>query len=143
MSVRNRAWSPKLRTTLLASALGVADLLVSPVVADDQYDTCLAKNSSNADWMVCGVDYLIRMDDQLNEAWAYAFPALTDEGKALLRTEQRAWNTFKEASCSYYMGGDYGREGEVLHFAACQGMIIEQRIDYLNELGDFATGEGE
>ena len=120
-----------------------AGFLVGPVIADDQYDKCLNEKTSNADWMVCGVDYLDRLDGQLNEAWLYVFPELTDEGKAQLRTEQRAWIKFKDSSCFYYLGSDYGREGEVLHFPICQGQIIEQRIDYLNQLGDFTTGEGE
>lgn len=113
----------------------------SPALADKAYDRCINASSSNADWSVCGAEYLSRLDDQLNETWQRVFPALSDDGQALLRTEQRAWNAFKEESCLYYGSADYGREGQVLQLPACRGEIIEQRIQYLEELGAFGGTE--
>jgi uncharacterized protein YecT (DUF1311 family) len=103
--------------------------------ADKAYDRCIGDASTNAAWSECGGAYLTRLDEQLNETWQQVFPELTAGGQALLRTEQRAWNAFKEASCLYYSNEDYGREGQVLQMPACRGQIIEERIRYLETLG--------
>lgn len=113
----------------------VAASLTTATVADQAYDRCMeSSDATNAAWSICGGEYLSRLDDQLNSAWKATFPLLSKEGQAKLRAEQRAWNEFKEVSCLYYVGDDYGREGQVLDMPICRGAIIEQRIDYLNGL---------
>ncbi|WP_245893148.1 lysozyme inhibitor LprI family protein [Devosia naphthalenivorans] len=145
MSLHKSTWTPKLRAFLFASTVCIAgSMLAAPAAADDIYDRCLEdSDGTNTAWSACGGDYLDRLDGQLNDTWQQVFPELTPEGRTLLRTEQRAWNAFKEGSCLYYGNGDYGREGQVLHFPICQGQIIEQRIEYLNQLGDFASPREE
>lgn len=108
--------------------------------ADEAYDRCMeVSDGTNTDWAQCSGEYLARLDEQLNDAWQRVFPEVTPAGQVLLRTEQRAWNTFKEASCLYYGNWDCGREGQVLHMPLCRAKIIEQRIDYLNELSEFVS----
>lgn len=123
----------------LKISIAVVTLLQSAtwVRADETYDRCLTgSDGTNAAWSECGGDYLVRLDKELNDTWQTVFPALTPEGKTSLRAEQRAWNAFKELSCLHLANGDYGREGQVLHFPICRADIIEQRIEYLKNLSE-------
>jgi uncharacterized protein YecT (DUF1311 family) len=108
-------------------------LLGSASSAADIWQQCIGNTATNVEWGGCSATYLKRLDDGLNAAWKKACASLDDEqSRASLLQEQRAWLKFRDASCQYYANGSFGREGQVLHFAACRGAIIEARITDLN-----------
>lgn len=126
----------------IVTAICICGAFTIPSVADSKYDQCIdLADGTNTAWAECGAEYLTRLDAELNEAWQDVFPELSSAGQTLLRTEQRAWNTFKEASCLYYGNGDFGREGQVLEQPACRAQIIEDRIEYLNDLRNSLMGQ--
>ncbi len=146
MSVRERtSVTIKVGPSMFAAAVCVAGaMFTAPAAADQTYDRCIeASNGSNEAWSTCGGEYLNRVDGKIDAAWKRVFPNLTEEGQKLLYEEQRNWTTFKDSACLYLGNGDYGRGGQVLHRTTCQGKIIEQRIEYLNELVNFVTIGGE
>lgn len=110
-------------------------LLTGTPSAVDAWQQCIDNTATNVEWGGCSATYLKRLDNELNAAWKKAYASLDDvQSRASLLQEQRAWLKFKDASCQYYANGSFGREGQVLHFAACQGEIIEARIKDLNGL---------
>lgn len=109
---------------LIAAALMAQ---ASPALADTLYDKCVNATDTNYGWAECGGAYLKRADAALNAAWKQIFAGTTGKTRADLLKEQRAWIAYKDASCNFYSNGDWGREGEVLHFYGCRGAVIEHR----------------
>jgi len=114
----------------------------SPAWADALYDKCMNDSKgTNYDWSVCGGEWLQRADRKLNEVWKLVYGKAEGQTKSDLLAEQRAWNAYKETSCTFYQNDDWGREGQVLHYPNCRAGIIEDRIKQLQEYGKFIGGE--
>ena len=126
---------------LLAAALAAAALaiaaLASPALADEKYDACVDKGMTDADYRECGSAWLQRADDDLNAAWKELRKLASEETAKWLLEEQRAWNTYKEASCMFWGSGEYGTMGTVLSFPPCRAEIIEARTAQLREYHEF------
>lgn len=91
--------------------------LAAPALADDEYDACVEQSDgSNHAWAEYGGAWIEREDKKLNQAWKQLLDGASDQMKADLRTEQRAWIAYKDASCMFYASGEFGREGQVLSF---------------------------
>lgn len=113
----------------------------SPVVADSLYDKCIDQSDgTNTAWGQCGGDWLKRADNKLNAAWKKVYGEADGQTKTDLLAEQRLWNSYKESSCNFYANGDFGREGQVLHYPACRASVIEDRTKQLKEYGSFNQG---
>ena len=128
-----------------AVTAGAAALLVlagaalrQPARADPAYDRCIEQSDgSNPAWGACGGAWITREDARLNATWRRVYPMLEgDAAKALLQ-EQRAWIAYKDASCAFYATGDYGREGQVLHYPMCRAQVIAARTRDLEEVAAF------
>lgn len=105
----------------------------APARADDAYRKCLdASDGSNPSWSICGSEWLVREDTKLNVAWKRLLAANEPNSVRDLRAEQRAWNAYKDRACRFYSNGDFGREGQVLHYPACRARIISERTMTLN-----------
>ncbi len=78
---------------------------------------------------------LDRREAALNAVWKAAYADLDADAKKALLDEQRAWIAFKDKSCAAWTTGYFGREGQVIHFYTCRGAVIDERIDYLENLG--------
>jgi Uncharacterized protein conserved in bacteria len=120
-----------------ASALSILFgllLWASPALADGIYDQCVKGTSTNTGWASCGAAYLKRLDNALNAAWKNTVSSLDGKSRAQLLREQQAWIKFKDASCQFYANGDFGREGQVVHYVECRAAIIEARISDLNAI---------
>ncbi len=123
---------------LAGAALAGAKLAAIGPTAADAWRHCIDATTTNTEWSGCGAAYLDRLDTELNAAWKRANADLDQPSRNQLLEEQRAWLKFRDASCQVYANGAFGREGQVLHFTACRGEIIEARIATLNgiyELG--------
>lgn len=86
---------------------------------------------TNPAWAACGGEWVAREDAKLNATWKRLYEASEPNTKKNLLAEQRAWNAFKEKSCRFYGNGDFGREGQVLHFPACRAEVIARRTEAL------------
>ncbi len=110
--------------------------LAAPAAADEAYKRCIdGSDGTNPAWGACGGEWIAREDAKLNAAWKKLYDASEAATKKDLLAEQRAWNAFKEKSCRFYDNGDFGREGQVLHFPACRAEIIAQRTATLDSYG--------
>lgn len=107
-------------------------------LADDTYGQCI-KNSdgTNSAWAQCSGDWIEREDAKLNKVWKEVYGQTDGQTKTDLLAEQRLWNTYKESSCNFYANGDWGREGQVLHYGACRASIIAARTRTLQDYGKF------
>jgi uncharacterized protein YecT (DUF1311 family) len=121
----------------LALAAGIA--FAAPAHADPEYDACVDKAGTNRDFSACGSAMLARREAVLNRVWKKAYADLDPVVKKVLLAEQRAWIAYKDKSCLAWTTGYFGREGQVIHFYACRGDVIDARIAYLEHLG----GPGE
>jgi uncharacterized protein YecT (DUF1311 family) len=86
-------------------------------------------------WAACGGEWVAREDARLNAAWKRLYAASGSATKKDLLEEQRAWNAFKDKACQFYANGDFGREGQVLHFPSCRAELIARRIATLDSYG--------
>ena len=125
----------------LALAAGLA--FATPARADTEYDACVEKARSNADFSRCGGAMLARREAELNRVWKLVNADLDPGVKKVLLAEQRAWIAYKDQSCSAWTTGHFGREGQVIHFYICRGDVIDARIGYLENLGDPGEPDGE
>ena len=126
----------------LAALPAMAQTLQAPDVAarlkaiDDAYPRCMdASNGSNPEWAACGGERIAADEALLNELWPQVYGPMEGEAKKALLAEQRAWITYKDKSCLWWLDG-YGREGQVVHYPLCRSGVIEDRIRQLNEMGD-------
>jgi uncharacterized protein YecT (DUF1311 family) len=114
----------------------------SPAFADKLYDKCINQSDgTNTAWGQCGGDWLKRADNKLNTTWKKIYEQVDGQTKTDLLAEQRLWNSFKESSCNFYTNGDWGREGQVLHYPGCRATVIEARTKQLQEYIAFTSGQ--
>lgn len=104
----------------------------SNAFADVQYDLCIdAAGSTNQGFAKCGGDWIARADAALNKVWKELYSDSSRQTKIDLLAEQRLWNEYKESSCKFLDNGEFGREGQVIHFPICRAGVIEERTDRL------------
>lgn len=102
--------------------------------SDAAYRTCMADETSNAGFAECGAALVRRKEAALTAAWTARYAALDVATRKALLAEQRLWIRYKDASCSAWTKGYFGREGQVIDFYLCRAGVIAARIDELNAL---------
>lgn len=105
---------------------------VQPASAETTWRDCVDKTTTNMEWGACSGDYIRSADQALNAAWKQLMAAAQGQTKADLIAEEKAWIAYRETACKFYLNGDYGREGQVLHGPACIASLIEKRTTELN-----------
>ncbi|WP_157020312.1 lysozyme inhibitor LprI family protein [Mesorhizobium xinjiangense] len=131
----------KTRNVSRGAGLLALMLVAGPAAGDAIYDGCIDKSDgTNAAWAQCGGDWLKREDKKLNATWKTTFAATDGQTKKDILAEQRLWIAYKESACSFYANGDWGREGQVLDYAACRAGVIAARTKELQAYGDFFQG---
>lgn len=101
-------------------------------LADTAYDRCVNESDgSNVVWASCGAEFVEREDTKLNRVWKALFADTEGQTKKDLLAEQRAWVKYKELACAFYANGDWGREGQVLSYPACEAKVIADRTAVL------------
>ena len=127
-------------TRFVATLLALGAAFASPAHADPAYDRCIQQSDgTNQAWGACGGAWIDREDARLNATWKAVLPLLEGSAAKALLAEQRAWITYKDASCAFYATGDYGREGQVLHYPTCRAMVIAARIQDLKMVEAFVN----
>jgi uncharacterized protein YecT (DUF1311 family) len=104
--------------------------------SDQAYHDCIDAHATNADWAACGGAWQKREDARLNQVWKRINATLPPQSKADLLADQRRWIAFKDQSCRLHANGDWGREGQVLGYPGCMVRLIQDRIAYLESLGE-------
>jgi uncharacterized protein YecT (DUF1311 family) len=114
----------------------IVQLLALPARADDTYDVCLREaDVSMQDMGACGGAWMEREDARLNDAWQALLEELPEESQPMLRDEQRAWLSYRDKSCLFYLDpANYGSIGRHLSYPSCRAFVIAQRTQALNEI---------
>lgn len=125
----------------MLSAVIALILAAAPTATGGQarYEACVAAKTTNADWAACGSAYVTRVDAALNAEWQRLNATVDGQTKADLVAEQRAWLRYRQSACRFYANGDWGREGQVLHYFGCVGGVIQRRT---RELADYRAFAG-
>ena len=104
------------------------------------YGKCMDAASSNFDFANCAGAEVKRQEGALNAAWKIVSQRMKERApksfEALL-AEERLWVKWKDEACRFYTTGDFGREGQVLHFGACKAEVVAERAQFLKQLADF------
>lgn len=117
-----------------ACALGLL-AVVSTAAADDAYTQCIDATTTNPEWARCGGEWVGREEEKMRAAFDDALDGASDEQKAALRDEQKAWTAYREAACHYY-DTDLGREGQVLGYPGCVARLVIGRVEQLKSYSD-------
>lgn len=112
--------------------VALALLGATPAAADTAYDRCARAANNNSDYSSCGSAWIAREETRLNRAWRAIYPGLPQSSKSALLAEQRAWIAYKDKSCRWRASGDWGREGQVIHYPTCRAKVVADRADYLS-----------
>jgi uncharacterized protein YecT (DUF1311 family) len=99
--------------------------------ADPQLDTCMQSAETSLEFSECTGAAIKRSDTTLNERWRKLMALLKDYDKSdrdSLLAEQRAWIAFKEQSCSFYWGSDFGSLHRTIEGPLCRLRVIQNRI---------------
>ncbi len=121
---------------MLALALTLAPL-------DDGYAACMDKAQTNGEFSACGNAMLDRREAELNRVWKETIKALDKDARDALVVEERLWAAYKDKSCAYLTTGFFGRDGQTVHVYTCLEGVIDQRIEYLQNIGTDGEQEGE
>lgn len=100
-------------------------MLVLPALADEAFDAC-AKLASPED-TECSEAWIAReqsgLDDALQRLKSVADGKLADA----LDAEERAWEVFRDASCTFKLDEGFGGAGGPTGFHACRAKIVAER----------------
>ena len=103
-------------------------VLAAPTTAKALYSQCLRdSDASNFEWEQCGLDYMARERQLLDNTWKLLLDGSTGQTRRDLINEQDAWTTFSTFACIFYANGDLGREGQVLDYPACVAAMFADR----------------
>lgn len=96
----------------------------------------LRVGGTNTEWGECTAKEVRSQENRLNRAWKKLLPLLDEKSRTDMIAEERAWAAFKDKSCVFYANGEWGREGEVVHFGYCRAAVVSKRADDLEDLID-------
>jgi uncharacterized protein YecT (DUF1311 family) len=73
-----------------------------------------------------------RLDDALNALWQSKFPNRSDILRDKLRTSQRAWITYRDATCDFHAAQHQGGSFASVAYADCYREATTDRFDWLS-----------
>ena len=113
-------------TCFTAIAAGLLLAAAAPALADDAFDACSAAGGSEKD---CGEQWIGREQAGLDAIW-HEFIGLTEGNvNAKLVAEQKAWDAFRDTSCTFKLDDGFGEAGG---FYACRAAVISTRAAALD-----------
>lgn len=110
--------------TILAAGLLLA--VTAPTLADDAFDACKAAGGSEKD---CGEPWIGREQAGLDAIWRQLIGLTEGNVNAKLAAEQKAWETFRDASCIFKLDEGFGEAGG---YYACRAAVISSRAAALD-----------
>jgi uncharacterized protein YecT (DUF1311 family) len=114
---------------LPAMSLLVALAWVAPVAGDEAFEACL--KSAGAQDTGCGEEWVKREQTKLDAAWQQLGEMADGEVAKALVAEQRAWEAFRDVSCSFKLDEGFGGAGGPKGFHACRAEVIATRTEAL------------
>ena len=125
---------------LLLAVILTCGAVLRTAQADPAYDRCIKQSDgTNQAWAACGGELIGREDSRLNATWKKVHSLLEPDAARALLAEQRAWIAYRDASCTFYATGDYGREGQVLNYPTCRAAVIASRVADIARIGAFVS----
>jgi uncharacterized protein YecT (DUF1311 family) len=113
-----------MRLTAVA-AMVVALGWLAPAAADEAFDAC-QKSAPGGDTK-CGEDWVKREQARVDAAWQELSQMADGHLAEALSAEQRAWETFRDLSCSFKLDEGFGGTGGPKGFNACRAGVIAER----------------
>lgn len=107
----------------LAAALWMS--LPLPVLADEIFDACL--NDTAPQDTRCGEEWIAREKARLDTAWEHLTEVADENLARELVAEQRAWESFRDLSCTFKLDEGFGGASGPNGFHACRAGIIAER----------------
>jgi uncharacterized protein YecT (DUF1311 family) len=114
---------------LPALSLATALAAVAPAVADEAFDQCL-KSAAPQDTR-CGEDWVRREQARLDALLRQLAEMADGHVAEALAEEQRAWEAFRDVSCSFKLDEGFGGAGGPKGFHACRAEVIATRTKAL------------
>jgi uncharacterized protein YecT (DUF1311 family) len=111
------------RTALLAI------MLATPALADEQFDTC--QKSAASDDKRCGEEWIMREQARLDATWKQLMEIVNGGLAESLNTEQQAWLSFRDVSCSFKLDEGFGGAAGPTGYHACRAEVIASRTHAL------------
>lgn len=109
-----------------AAAFALA-ILALPAFADEAFDACV--KAVTAENTQCGEAWIGREQAGLDDA-LHRLKAVADGNVAeALEAEERAWETFRDVSCSFKLDEGFGGAGGPTGYHACRAKVIAERRD--------------
>lgn len=105
---------------LLAAALAV-----SPAFADEAFDACL--KVAGAEDSRCGEEWIAREQARLDVAWQQLAAIADGHVAETLAAEQRAWEAFRDLSCTFKRDEGFGGANGPNGYHACRAETIADR----------------
>jgi uncharacterized protein YecT (DUF1311 family) len=101
-----------------------------PAAADDAFDACM--KSKGAGDTQCGEDWVKREQARVDETWRELSQMVDGDLAKSLTDEQRAWEVFRDASCTFKLDPGFGGTGGPKGFHACRAGVIGARASALD-----------
>jgi uncharacterized protein YecT (DUF1311 family) len=116
-----------MKLAALSLAAGLA--AVAPTAADEAFDACL--KTAAAQDTHCGEAWLKREQARLDAVWQQLGQMADGHVAEALVAEQRAWEAFRDVSCSFKLDEGFGAAAGPNGFHACRAEVIAQRAKAL------------
>ena len=125
--------------------------LSSAAVATDaefSVEKCLDTAQNNSDMITCVYTEYRQQDKKLNQVYSALMeqvksgdPEYSQEIRNRIVSAQKAWITFRDATCAVEAIDMLGGTGESLILGGCLGQVTKARVQYLVELKKHLAGE--
>jgi len=109
----------------LVAALLLSVLFPAWAKPDEAFAACL--KSSPADETRCGEEWVAREQQQLDAVWRQLTEIADGNVAAALVAEQRAWEAFRDLSCSFKLDEGFGGANGPTGYHACRAEVIASR----------------
>lgn len=100
-------------------------LSASHAIADEAFNACL--KSSPADDAHCGEEWVAREQTRLDVVWQELVTVADGEVARKIADEQRAWEAFRDVSCTFKLDAGFGGAGGPNGYHACRAEVIASR----------------
>jgi uncharacterized protein YecT (DUF1311 family) len=108
-----------MRLVILATGFLLA--AAAPAPADEPFDACKA---AGGDENSCGAQWIGREQAGLDAIWQQLIGLTEGKVNASLVAEEKAWETFRDASCTFKLDDGFGEAGG---YHACRAEVIAAR----------------
>lgn len=123
------------RTRLAALLAGglMLSAAAGPALADADFDSCMG--AAEGSQQVCGDAWIGREQSRVDTVWQQIIGLTEGKVNDALTAEQRAWGSFRDASCLFRRDEGFGDDGG--SYFACRAAVISERAHALETYLNF------